>query len=111
MSFDERRRETPVETVRWAAINAINAIRQRINALPSIDNDAGLLLKTLPSVPGSVITVKTTVGREVVFVLSHTTHHNAIICAMAKILGVETSKRFGVAPSTIVYRDKKKCAP
>mgnify|MGYP002622733379 CR=1 FL=1 len=110
MSFDDRRRGTAVETDRSSALSLMSELERRINTLSPFDANQVLELKALPAAGGSSINVKSSIGREVIFVLSHTTHHNAIIAAMAKILGVATSERFGVAASTIVYREQMKCA-
>jgi hypothetical protein len=52
----------------------------------------------------------TSVGRELVFVLSQTAHHNALIGVMAKTLGVPLPEFFGYAPSTIAYLERSACA-
>ena len=52
----------------------------------------------------------TTFVREVVFVLSHTVHHNALIGVMAKTLGVPLPPYFGYAPSTIAHLEQSACA-
>ena len=49
------------------------------------------------------IETETTLGRELIFVLSHTIHHNSLIAVMAKTLGVVIPDRFGYAPSTLAH--------
>jgi uncharacterized damage-inducible protein DinB len=56
------------------------------------------------------VEVETTVGRELVFVLSHTVHHNALIAVMARTLGVSVPDRFGYAPSTLAHLERPACA-
>ncbi|UCF67889.1 MAG: DinB family protein [Acidobacteriota bacterium] len=46
---------------------------------------------------------RSSVGRELRFLLSHTVHHFAIIGLMLRMLGGEPPAAFGVAPSTLDY--------
>ena len=53
-----------------------------------------------------------TVQRELMYVLSHTVHHYAIISLLALQSGVKLDAEFGVAPSTLAYRRQRTaCAP
>ena len=53
-----------------------------------------------------------TVQRELLYLLSHTVHHYAIIRLLATQAGVELNADFGVAPSTIAHRRlHEACAP
>lgn len=63
------------------------------------------------SADGPTRAMRSTVARELLFVVSHTVHHNAIIGAIAALLGVRTPERFGYAPSTIAYLRRGACAP
>jgi uncharacterized damage-inducible protein DinB len=45
-------------------------------------------------------TVRSSVGRELAFVVSHTIHHCAVIALLLRDLGVAVPPRFGYAPST-----------
>ena len=47
-----------------------------------------------------------TLQRELLFLQSHTAHHYAIIAAMARGLGKQPMRDFGVAIATIKHRDK-----
>ena len=42
-----------------------------------------------------------TLSRELQFLVSHTVHHDALIAAAARALGVATEPDFGIAPSTL----------
>ncbi len=42
-------------------------------------------------------------SREFEFLLSHTIHHHALIAERLRMLGIETSAEFGVAPSTLEF--------
>lgn len=45
--------------------------------------------------------MRSSVGRELMFLLSHTVHHMALIAILARQRGVEVPADFGVAPSTL----------
>jgi uncharacterized damage-inducible protein DinB len=46
---------------------------------------------------------RTTVQRELRFLVSHTIHHYALIAVLLKVHGVDCGPGFGVAPSTVEY--------
>ena len=51
-----------------------------------------------------------TVARELGFLLSHTIHHYALIRLIAADHGVRLDADFGVAPSTLMHRERARCA-
>ena len=46
------------------------------------------------------MSVQTSLGRELAFVVQHTIHHAALIAVLLDILGVRVPADFGYAPST-----------
>jgi len=50
--------------------------------------------------------IETSLARELVFLQSHTTHHFAIIAAIARSIGIQTDEDFGVAISTKSHQYK-----
>lgn len=110
LCYDDRQRGTDIEKNRTAAINAIMALRRRADALNSVDLLQPLTLCGLLTKSGVTVNVATTLGRELLFVLSHTTHHNAIIGAMVKTLGVSIPSDFGIAVSTAAFLASSGCA-
>jgi hypothetical protein len=46
---------------------------------------------------------RTTLKRELRFLVSHTIHHYALIAVILKLQGFDCGPDFGVAPSTIEY--------
>lgn len=109
--YDNRRRGTNVETSRSAALSTIDDLRARARSLSNPDLNRSLILTALLSKSGPTLDVETSLGRELLFVVSHTTHHNAIIGAMAKTLGASIPDDFGVAASTSAFREETRCAP
>ncbi|QDU65587.1 hypothetical protein [Engelhardtia mirabilis] len=55
---------------------------------------------------------RSTVMRELRFLLSHTIHHYALIAMILKVQGFDCGSGFGVAPSTLEYWETRtSCAP
>lgn len=111
IDYERRARGTDIETSRLAALRAIRNLERRACMMMSAPLDRSLRLRVLLTSRGPATDVATTLGRELAFVLSHTTHHNAMIAALAKSMGVSLPPDFGIAPSTQAYHDSVACAP
>jgi len=48
--------------------------------------------------------------RELMFLVSHTQHHNAMIAAMLRLSGLDVDDSFGVAQSTLNHMERLKSA-
>ncbi|HMQ15577.1 MAG TPA: DinB family protein [Phycisphaerae bacterium] len=111
MDYDDRSRGTMVETDRSAAQQSIRRLQDRVALL-----DASVLTRTVRVTSmlagdGTSIEALSSLGRELAFVLSHTVHHNALVAAMCKTLGIPIPERFGYAPSTVAHLDGSACVP
>lgn len=111
MSYDARERGTNVETERQAAVDKIHELISGLEDLRTSDPSAPFGLQVQLTRDGSAATVGTTLARELAFVQSHTVHHNAIIAAIARALGVAVPEDFGYAPATLAHEDRLACAP
>jgi uncharacterized damage-inducible protein DinB len=111
IDYDHRRRGTMIES---SSAAACVQIAEFVRELSEIDRDgaldAPLTMTVLLSSDETPIVVRSTVGRELAYVLAHTIHHNALISAMVKTLGGWLPERFGYAPSTIKNLEAKPCA-
>lgn len=109
VNYDARVRGTGVET---DPAQAMHAIKHHTARLAEID-DAVLIqqVEVLTSMTscGALVRLPSTHARELAFVFSHTIHHNAIIGTIARALGVALPANFGMAPSTIAYRNHGGC--
>lgn len=109
LNYDERRRGTDVETDRAAAQAALRELDGALVRWMGVGADRRVRLYALLSDDGQTIEIGSNVGREVLFVQSHTTHHNAIIAAMVRTMGLPLDDNFGVAPATANYRKALAC--
>jgi len=110
IDYERRERGTAIELVPEQALSALDALRDRLARPAAEPGDAARVVDRLdPSRPP--IEMMSTIGRELHFVTSHTTHHSALIGAMAGAFGVAMPPRFGFAASTLAFLDRMTCAP
>lgn len=105
INYALRKRNLFVETDCSVAILEIEAI---IKNLPRISPDdlrkqVHVILEDLPNHLAPSAWSGSTVMRELQFLLSHTTHHYAIIALALRFHGFNPSDEFGVAKSTLGY--------
>lgn len=110
LTYDHRKRNTPVEVSRCCAQAEIDELVAELRALPADSIDRALSMSVLLSGDGEPIEVSTTIGRELAYALAHTIHHNALVAAMVKTLGGWLPERFGYAPSTVKHLNTQPCA-
>ena len=105
VNYDERKRDKSIESNLEAASFAIASATRRIEDL---ENNSQNSIKVQESVHHLIpqVLIESTVDRELMSLISHTTHHLAIIALIAKGLGYNLGSDFGKAPSTIVYERK-----
>lgn len=98
--YDRRRRGTSVETCRAAAVQQIVELCERLVCFDQSLLDDPLLVETQIDPQGAMILTRSSVCREVAFVISHTIHHNAIVAQLLRTRGEHVGERFGLAPAT-----------
>jgi uncharacterized damage-inducible protein DinB len=103
IDYDDRERDTQVERNRTVALEAIRSLRTELVALPDRAYTARLDVRGLVCADQPQITAASTVARELLYVLSHTVHHHAMIASIGKSLGVAVPETFGYAPSTLAH--------
>ncbi len=102
INFDVRKRDLSIEQNIHIAQEKIASIS---NALDSLSNDTHLLLTA--SLGSKSHTVQSSLLRELLYVVEHAVHHMAIIKMglMLHFPHIKLKANFGVAESTIAYRD------
>jgi hypothetical protein len=98
--YDRRRRGTDIEGSRTAACTRIVDLTSALVCLDPLTLDDPVLVESQLEPGGAMILTRSSVCRELAFVISHTIHHNAIVGQMLRANGVEVDCRYGVAPST-----------
>jgi hypothetical protein len=110
VEYDRRRRGTDLESCRIAALHQIDELTDRLAVLDASMLDEPLLVETQIDPAGTMILTRSTVCREVAFVISHTIHHNAIVAQLLAGRSLVLDARFGLAPATPVETQDAACA-
>ena len=98
--YDRRERGTDVETSRAAAIDAITDVMLGLLQLDAPTLESEVYVETQLDPSGAMVITRSSVCREVAFLVSHTIHHNAIVAQMMQARGLPVTPRFGLAPAT-----------
>lgn len=102
--YDARIRGTDIETDRVAARQVVAQVRDRLGAMDVTVLWQPVRVRSTMCAGDEPVTCESNVSRELVFLLSHTVHHNALIRVMAEAAGAAVPERFGFAPSTIAHQ-------
>jgi hypothetical protein len=105
LNYDHRERGTLIESDRFAALNATRTLREAYQQLSTgcLDRALKTTCKTSYAASGSQVS-RSTVGREIMYVVAHAVHHYALIGIMGGLMGLKMPAGFGVAPSTIKHQ-------
>jgi hypothetical protein len=109
-AYDRRHRGTAVETSRAAAIDEITELTSGLRDLDATALEADVLVETQLDTSGSVVITRSSVCREVAFLVAHTIHHNALVGQMMQARGLHVPPRFGLAPATPLESGALVCA-
>jgi uncharacterized damage-inducible protein DinB len=99
IDYDARPRDQSVERSTAAADARIESLSDRLKSAPELRGDALVWVTLEESCATS------SVGRELQVLSSHTVHHFALIALTLRAHGVAVDPKFGVAPSTLRYRE------
>jgi uncharacterized damage-inducible protein DinB len=104
INYDARKRDQSIEANLEAASFALSSVSRRIDTL-DLSEVLGRTVAVRESVyhESPLAEIPSTFDRELTGLISHSTHHLAIIALIAKSLGYALDADFGKAPSTIVY--------
>ncbi len=105
VDYDRRERRPELETRVAVALTAIESVAEGLAAIED-DQFARQLEVHHDEAPGEAPATswqRSTVGRELRFLASHTVHHYALIAHLAREQGIEPDEEFGVAPATLEH--------
>jgi len=100
VDYDSRVRGTSVETDPEAAAVALEQVCDALSACLA-DVDRQVSVCSVTDRDGARVETRSTFGRELVFLQSHTVHHAAMIRAILAAADLEVPAEFGFAPATI----------
>lgn len=107
IDYDRRSREVPMETSPAVALQAITALRTRVESLDDRALRGPVQIQVMLTGDGTEATLDSSLGRELHFAFHHAVHHHAMLKAIACEFGCEPTPDFGLAPSTINYAKSK----
>ena len=110
IDYDRRERGTDVEKDRAAAAAEVWDLVTRLAEVGEASVGRAVTVSVMMDASAPSVRVRSSFGRELAFVLSHTIHHNSIVAAMVKTLGGELPERFGYAPATVASWRQSACA-
>jgi hypothetical protein len=110
IDYDHRARGTLIETSPTEASAELARLIAAMERLALLDADDAIDVAVMPSRDGAAVTLRSSLARELAFVLSHTIHHNATIRGMVVALGKPVPESFGYAASTLAHKDGRACA-
>ena len=102
IDYDSRRRDESVENSRYSAAARICSLIKRLEAVASMRADAAIGVR-LEDANGSTY-LRSTIGRELQAIGSHTIHHFALIAMTLRMHGYAVDPDFGMSPSTLRYQ-------
>jgi uncharacterized damage-inducible protein DinB len=101
IGYDARARGTEIERRRDAAVREARRLAEALASVRVESTDMDVCVDIRPHADrGAGQVVRSTFGRELAFVASHTVHHFAIVALLLRDMGIGVPRRFGYAPST-----------
>lgn len=107
IDYDARVRDPLVESDQNHACTTMSALSERLGALTGTDLDTPVQVNMDsrgPAGEAGCQPSKSSLRRELQFLVSHTVHHYALIAVYCRLRGVDPGPTFGVAPSTLRFR-------
>ncbi|MEM1190494.1 MAG: DinB family protein [Pseudomonadota bacterium] len=106
VDYDVRERDPRMETNRDAAIARLLALAAQLRLLP--DGEGDRMLEVIIDCGNGDAQARqptrSSVARELQFLLSHTVHHYALLAAALTLRGKAVPAELGMAPSTLRYQ-------
>ena len=107
VDYDARLRDLRVQTDPTKTLAALQQLTTAFTTLaedPHLNLNTALTTRLQAGTSGELeLQVSTTLGRELLFLSSHTVHHYALLGQYCRAAGVEMGHDFGKAPATIAF--------
>jgi uncharacterized damage-inducible protein DinB len=105
VNYDHRARDARLEAQPSFALAQTRHLRGMLEQLSPETLDTSVRARCEVSYAhGQSPAARSTLGRELVYVIAHAIHHYALISVMARLLEVKLPDHFGVAPSTVAHQ-------
>lgn len=105
VDYDQRERDPWLEVDPIRACEVTQKLRGQLEVLDPEQLRTPVWSRCEVSyIAGDSPLTRSTVGRELVYVIAHGIHHYALIAVMAQVLEIPLPTQFGVAPSTLEHQ-------
>ena len=111
VDYDRRERDERLQSERLAALMTTRDFRETARFLSTLSPERPIEVRSKISYAAPVsYAVSSTLGREIMFAVSHAIHHHALIAMLCGIRAIPVPEDFGVAPSTIAHQKQQTAA-
>lgn len=107
IDYDSRRRDPMIEASRTFAMHKIESYVAALRTDGRLVMGGKLRVRMEDAPEEMDAWLDSSITRELQVLMSHTTHHYALIAVGVRLLGYEVPAHFGVAPSTLRYQSRK----
>jgi hypothetical protein len=109
IDYDYRERDERIEQNRLFAASKLGMIIDSLNRVSEVDNRREIEVRLESSTNDETGSdwSRSSLMRELQFLLSHTIHHYSLIALALRVQGYEPGVEFGVAPSTLKHWRKR----
>lgn len=104
LSYDHRSRGTNLEIEPQTAVTEIERLSRQLTLIQPIVFQRSVRIASMVDAYGSSVHARSTLARELAFVIQHTVHHCASIALLLEWQGCQPGSNFGVAASTLHAR-------
>lgn len=101
IEYHVRERGAAIERDRHRAIACLREMRDEIILVPLASLDGAVEVSDCVSLDLPPLSFRSSLGREFLYVLSHTIHHHAVIGVLARAARVDVPDGFGYSPTTL----------
>ena len=108
IDYDQRTRDALIESNRNIAISYMTTVIEKMKSLSELDKSQSIQVVQNDDNGIDIKHCQSTIERELMFLVSHTVHHYAIIGILLRYQGIQLDLDFGKAPSTITYEHQQK---
>jgi hypothetical protein len=105
IDYDSRQRDETLENSRYAAAAKICSIMERLGTVSTCRVDATIQVRVENA--DADVYLRSTIGRELQALSSHTIHHFALIAVTLRAHGYAVNPDFGMSPSTLRFLASK----
>lgn len=111
IDYDRRERDTGLQTERLLALKATRDFRETARFLSTLSPERPIEARSRISYASPLsCAAPSTIGREIMFAVSHAIHHHALIAMICGLRGIAVPGDFGVAPSTLAHQKENSAA-